>query len=91
MATLSASAPASVYADETLNTNNFSIVDAVEALSREERFMGTVHAINTLLIHKGIYSQQEFDAVFCRWAKTQLNRARNKRPGHRSIFSRLFR
>lgn len=71
---------------------DLTIREAVEILSREERFMGTVHAMNTLLVHKGIYTQQEFDVIFCRWAKTQLNRSKSTRPGWRfTFFSRLFR
>ena len=66
--------------------------EAAKLLSREERFMGTVHAMNTLLVHKGIYTQQEFDSLFCRWAKTQLGRNRSERPGWGPrIFARLFR
>jgi hypothetical protein len=63
---------------------------AMLILSREERFMATVSVMNTLLIHKGIYTQEEFDAIFVRWAKAQLSRPRTQRPGWRSIFSRLF-
>jgi 3-hydroxyacyl-CoA dehydrogenase len=90
MATASINSP--VYNGAQSKTDDLTIKDAVEALSREERFMGTVHAMNTLLIHKGLYTQKEFDAIFCRWARTQLKRDRNDRPGHsRSILARLFR
>lgn len=55
---------------------------AVEILSREERFMATVAAVNTLLISKGIYTQAEFDEIFCRWAKAQLLRPKSQRVGN---------
>lgn len=54
---------------------------AAQILSREERFMATVAAVNTLLISKGIYTQAEFDEIFCRWAKAQLLRPKNQRVG----------
>lgn len=73
-----------------VSREGLSIREAVDILSREERFMGTVAAMNTLLIHKGIYTQQEFDTVFCRWAKTQLERSKSQRPGWRSSIRSLF-
>jgi hypothetical protein len=63
---------------------------AAQLLSREERFMATVAAMNTLLIEKKIYSQQEFDAIFIGWAQAQLSRARGQRTGFRSKFLGLF-
>jgi|GEM_PF-913271 len=54
---------------------------AVNILSREEKFMATVYAMNTLLIQKGVYSGEEFDALFVSWAKTQLKRKKSDRPG----------
>jgi hypothetical protein len=41
---------------------------AMEILSRDDRFKATIYAINTLLIHKGIYTQQEFQQLFVEWA-----------------------
>lgn len=70
-------------AGATAHPQETSFREAIDILSREERFMGTVHAMNTLLIHKGVYTQQEFDAVFCRWAKTQQKRPKSQRPGWR--------
>jgi len=55
--------------------------EAVKILSREEKFMATVYAMNTLLIHKGIYSGEEFDALFISWAKAQQKRDKKDRPG----------
>ena len=70
-------------------SRDLSVEEASAILSREERFMATVYAMNTLLIHKGIYTQKEFDALFCRWAKTQTRRPKRDRPGWRLI-ARLF-
>jgi len=36
----------------------------LELLSRDDRFKATIYAMNTLLIHKGIYTQEEFQQVF---------------------------
>jgi hypothetical protein len=62
-------------------TEGLTIQQAVDVLSREERFMATVAAMNTLLIAKGIYTQAEFDQIFCRWAEAQLNKPSSARPG----------
>jgi hypothetical protein len=61
-----------------------TLPEAVKLLSREERFMATVAAMNTLLIEKRVYSQQEFDAIFVQWAATQQSKAKKQRPGFRS-------
>jgi hypothetical protein len=57
---------------------------AAELLSREERFMATVQAMNTLLIEKGVYTQKEFNALYVMWAKNQQSRPKKQRPGWRS-------
>ena len=41
-----------------------SYEEALKKTSREERFMATVYAMNTLLIHKGIYAQHETSRYF---------------------------
>ena len=46
-----------------------SFDEAIELASRDERFMATVYAMNTLLIHKGIYTQKEFESLFAEWMK----------------------
>lgn len=58
-----------------------SMREAVKLLSREERFMATVAAMNTLLIEKGIYTQQEFDEIFCDWAQAQTSKPKRQRTG----------
>ena len=48
-----------------------SFEKALNILSRDERFKATVYAMNTLLIHKGIYTQEEFERLFVEWASKQ--------------------
>ena len=45
-----------------------SFEKALDLLSRDERFKATVYAMNTLLINKGIYAQEEFQKLFVEWA-----------------------
>ncbi len=44
-----------------------SFDESVESASRDERFMATVYAMNTLLIHKGVYTRDEFESLFVEW------------------------
>jgi hypothetical protein len=46
-----------------------SFEEALKAASRDERFMATVYAMNSLLIQKGIYTTEEFESVFVEWVK----------------------
>jgi len=46
--------------------------EAMERLSREERFRATVYAMNTLLVQKGIYSPEEFEFQFRQFAQKSL-------------------
>lgn len=49
-----------------------SYEDALQIASRDDRFKATVYAMNSLLIHKGVYTQQEFEQLFVEWvAKEQ--------------------
>jgi hypothetical protein len=43
--------------------------------SREERFMATVYAMNTLLIQKGIYAAEEFESFFIEWVSKEQSKA----------------
>jgi hypothetical protein len=45
---------------------------ALDLLSRDDRFKATIYAMNTLLIHKGIYTQEEFQNLFVEWASKQV-------------------
>ena len=49
-----------------------SFDDAMNRLSREERFRATVYAMNTLLVQKGIYSPEEFEFHFRQFAEKSL-------------------
>jgi hypothetical protein len=46
--------------------------DAMNRLSREDRFRATVYAMNTLLVQKGIYSPEEFEYQFRQFAQKTL-------------------
>ena len=45
--------------------------EALNSLSRDERFKAAVSAMNTLLIQKGVYTQGEFEIYFCQWAEDE--------------------
>jgi hypothetical protein len=45
-----------------------SYEQALDMLTRDDRFKATIYAMNTLLIGKGIYSQAEFQKLFVEWA-----------------------
>ncbi len=49
-----------------------SFEEAMEKLSRDERFRATVYAMNTLLVQKGIYSPGEFELQFRQFAEKSL-------------------
>lgn len=40
------------------------VEEALALASRDEGFKATVYAMNTLMIHKGIYTQEEFQTLF---------------------------
>ena len=48
-----------------------SFQEALNTLSRDERFKATVYAMNSLLIQKGVYSREEFEKLFSEWADKQ--------------------
>jgi hypothetical protein len=49
-----------------------SYEEALDKLSREDRFRATVYAMNTLLVQKGIYSPEEFEFQFRQFAQKNL-------------------
>jgi hypothetical protein len=49
-----------------------SFEEAMEKLSREERFRATIYSMNTLLVQKGIYSPEEFEFQFRQFAQKNL-------------------
>jgi hypothetical protein len=54
------------------NGEMISFEEAMERLSREDRFRATIYAMNTLLVQKGIYSPEEFEFQFCQFAQKNL-------------------
>jgi hypothetical protein len=52
-----------------------SFDEALKVASRDERFMATVYAMNSLLIQKGIYTTEEFESIFIEW----VNKERRKK------------
>jgi hypothetical protein len=48
--------------------------EAVDRLNRDDRFKATVSAMNTLLVEKGVYTQQEFEDYFCQWTEAENKR-----------------
>ncbi|MGC2332594.1 MAG: hypothetical protein WA581_14160 [Candidatus Acidiferrales bacterium] len=46
-----------------------SFDEMLESASRDERFTATVYAMNTLPIRKGIYTREEFEALFSEWMR----------------------
>jgi hypothetical protein len=46
--------------------------EAIQLVSRDDSFKATVYAMNTLLIHRGIYTREEFETLFVEWAKKEL-------------------
>jgi hypothetical protein len=66
-----------------------SFEEALAAASRDEGFKATVYAMNTLLIHKGVYTQDEFQALFVEWVEKEQRR---KEPSvrHNQTSSNVF-
>lgn len=55
-----------------------SFDEALKIASRDERFRATVYAMNTLLIHKGVYTPAEFENFFIEWVnKEEKKKARS--------------
>jgi hypothetical protein len=61
-----------------------SFEEALQAASRDERFKATIYAINTLLIHKGIYTREEFQKLFVEW----IHKEQRKKIGESSTEAR---
>jgi phosphopantetheinyl transferase (holo-ACP synthase) len=51
-----------------------SFDEALDILTRDERFHATVYAMNSLLIHKGIYTREEFETLFKEWAAKEARK-----------------
>jgi hypothetical protein len=48
--------------------------EAMNLLNRDDRFKATVAAMNTLLIRKGIYTQEEFEGYFIESATSTVRK-----------------
>ena len=59
-----------------------SFEEALEIASRDDRFKAALYAMNTLLIHKGIYTKQEFEALFVEWVAKDQRRSRKEVRTH---------
>jgi hypothetical protein len=79
-------APAQQCATTEPQQLEFTFREAMSVLSREERFMATVSAMNTLMIQKGIYTTEELEAYYVQWASAQIQRPKSNRPGWGSKF-----
>ena len=51
-----------------------SFEEAIEVTSRDEGLKASVYAMNTLLIQKGVYTQEEFQVFFVEWVEKKLRR-----------------
>lgn len=51
-----------------------SFQEALDMLSRDERFKATIYAMNSLLIQKGVYASEEFERMFTEWAQKERGR-----------------
>ncbi len=58
--------------------------EAAKLLSREERFMATISAMNAVLIAKQVYTAEELEAFYVQWAINQQRKSKKERPGWRS-------
>ena len=57
---------------------NLTFGEAIRLVSTDERFRATVYAMNTLLIQKGIYRTEEFEAYFCQWVESRLRESESE-------------
>ena len=57
---------------ESRKTHSSRFDEAMQRLSRDDRFRATIYAMNTLLVQKGIYSPEEFESHFCQFAFKNL-------------------
>lgn len=54
--------------------------EALEMVSRDERFKATVYAMNSLLIHKGVYTKSEFETLFVEWVNREVRKPKTDSP-----------
>jgi len=59
--------------------------EALNLASREEAFKATIYAMNTLLIDKGVYTREEFEALFIEWVGKERRRLQRTESATESI------
>lgn len=64
-----------------------SFDEAIKLASRDERFMATVYAMNTLLIHKGVYTQGEFESLFAEWMQKEQHKKAGKQTSSQAALA----
>ena len=67
-----ATVPINARKGPSVSKDLLSFEEAMEKLSRDDRFRATVYAMNTLLVQKGIYSPEEFEFHFRQFAQKQF-------------------
>lgn len=67
-----ATVPINARKGASVSKDLLSFEEAMEKLSRDDRFRATVYAMNTLLVQKGIYSPEEFEFHFRQFAQKQF-------------------
>jgi hypothetical protein len=54
-----------------------SFAEAIHSASKKQSFRAAVYAMNTLLIHKGIYTKKEFEDRFVEWIRKANRKKRS--------------
>ena len=62
-----------------------SYEEALEIASRDESFKASVYAMNTLLIHKGVYTHEEFQRLFTEWVAKEQRKINRSQPTAQSF------
>lgn len=65
---------------------DMSFKEAFALMGREESFRATVYAMNTLLMQKGVYTADEFEALFCEHAENFRKGFRGKSERAAGVF-----
>lgn len=66
---------AATLAAQNRNSTSADLIsyqEAMNRLSRDDRFRATVYAMNTLLVQKGVYSPDEFEFQFRQFAQKNI-------------------
>lgn len=79
------------HAAETTSTSSITRQQAAELLTDEERGLAVAQAINRLLLAKGVYTHEEFDALYIMFALNQQRRPKSQRPGWRARILAILR